>query len=156
MPIGRPSKLTLEVRTKLLQALVAGNQYRPACAFAGIHYHTFLNWMKQGEAATKGEFVDFLDSVQRAVAQGEIASVAKIKRAEDEDWRAAAWMLERRHPERWANTQKVQVEVRKELSQALDKLEESLPPELYDRVLAVLADDDGSETKAIGATETKD
>jgi transposase len=153
VPGGRPSKLIPEIKTKLLKALAAGNHYEPACAYAGISYQTFRNWMKRGETASRGEYLEFFETVQGAIAQGEIASVAKIKKAEDSDWRAAAWMLERRHPDRWASTQRVKLEVEKEMEKTLDHLERQLPPDIFDQVLAALADADGSEEEEGAAAE---
>ncbi|MBA2749646.1 MAG: hypothetical protein H0U45_13150 [Tatlockia sp.] len=51
-------------------------------------------------------------------------------------------MLTHRHPDRWADTQRVKVEVEKEINQTLDKLERSLPPEIFVQVLTAIADDD--------------
>lgn len=129
----------------MLKALATGNHYEPACAYAGISYQTFRNWLQRGEATTRGEYFEFFESVQRAIAQAEIASVTKIKAAEKEDWRAAAWMLERRHPDRWASTQRIRLEVEKEMEKALDTLESKLPPAIFDQVLAALTDEIGGE-----------
>ena len=48
---------------------------------------------------------EFCEVITRAIAQGEISSVERINNAVADDWRAAAWMLERRYFNRWANTQ---------------------------------------------------
>lgn len=139
MAEGRPSKLTPDCKKRLLQALAAGNYYEPACAYAGIDYSTFRRWMLRGEKESKGEFCEFCEVVQRAIAQSEIASVAKIKKAEEDDWRAAAWLLERRFSDRWASTQKVKIEVEKELEKTLAALEGKMPPDIYAQLLEALA-----------------
>ena len=51
---GRPSKLTSEVKARLVQAIEAGNYYEAACGYAGITYTTFRNWMIKGENAKSG------------------------------------------------------------------------------------------------------
>jgi len=37
----------------------------------------------------------------RRLAEGELTAVSSVLAAAVEDWRAAAWFLERAHPERW-------------------------------------------------------
>lgn len=139
-PGGRPSKLTEETKDKLLKSLRTGNYYETACNYAGIGYRTFRAWMLKGETAKSGEYWQFQQVILEAVSQGEVQSVLRIKRAEEEDWKAAAWMLSHRHPERWADTHKVQVEVERELAKCLDLLNEHLPAEVFNKVIDILAD----------------
>lgn len=137
--MGTPTKLNERTLKAFTGALLKGNHYSTACAYAGINYHTFRNWMHRGEAAQSGIYFNFFTSVKKALAQAEINSVSKIKQAEDDDWKAAAWMLERRHPERWANTRRIKVEVEKELDKALEFLEAKMSPDAYTELLAGLA-----------------
>lgn len=103
--------------------------------------------MKRGEAAQSGEYFEFFRDVTRAIADAEAKLVGTITTASKRDWRAGAWILERRHPERWANTQRIQIEVEKELEKVVDRLEDKLPAEIFEQVLSALADgeDCGSE-----------
>ncbi len=97
---GRPSKLTEETKKVLLRGIQAGLPYGLACANAGIHYRTFRNWTKKGEAAKSGEFFQFFQALKRAEAEGALQLIANIRRAGNEGpWQASAWILERRHPE---------------------------------------------------------
>lgn len=139
MPGGRPSKLTPAVKGKLLAALRASNGYEPACAYAGIHYKTFRNWMARGEQAKSGEYFQFFQDVQEAVAQDEISAVAGIKQAGQSDWKALAWILERRHADRWSSTQKLRVIQEQQIDAILDKLQTALPEDTFAAVLRVLA-----------------
>lgn len=96
---GRPSKLTDEVRKRLLDAITLGMPYKQACTYAGIHYSTFRRWMDLGESASRGEFCEFCDQVREAEGKAAMALLGDVRKAGGKDWRASAWILERRYPE---------------------------------------------------------
>ena len=137
--MAKPSKLNKDTKRRLLESIAAGNYLKVACAYAGISYSTYRNWMVRGEHAIKGQYREFFEEVNEAIAEAEVVSVAQIKKAENQDWRAAAWMLERRHPERWANTHRVQLEVQKKLEATLVALESVMPTTAYNELLTALA-----------------
>jgi hypothetical protein len=96
---GRPTKLTPEVREEVCQAIRAGNYLETAAAYAGITRETFYDWMRKGRAQKSGAHVDFVDAVEKALADAEMFALQTITNANE--WQAAAWRLERRYPERW-------------------------------------------------------
>jgi len=49
----------------------------------------------------------FADAVERAQAEAEVAAVACLRRAWEQDWRSALEYLKRKHPERWSQTDQV-------------------------------------------------
>jgi transposase len=119
---GRPSKLTDDVQTKILQAIQAGNWLETASAYAGVDASTVRRWMAKGESEDSEEpYRAFCALIKQARAQAEIRAVALIqKAAQDGTWQASAWYLERSHPDRWgrkrleitgADSQPVRVEV---------------------------------------------
>lgn len=57
-------------------------------------------------------------------------------------------MLSHRHPERWADTTKVRVEVDKELERALDALEGVMTPDAYVNLIDSLAAISSSSSEA--------
>ncbi|MCA9312668.1 MAG: hypothetical protein KDA21_15750 [Phycisphaerales bacterium] len=79
----------------MLAALRAGNYIETAAEFAGIDRATLFRWLAKGRAARSGQFRDFCDAVEGAIAQAEVAAVARIVTASQADWKAAAWLLER-------------------------------------------------------------
>ena len=99
---GRPSKLTQAVRDRIVLAIRGGNTYKASAEYGGVSYMTFNRWMEAGELQRRGQYRDFRDEVMRARNDVEVAQVATIRKAAQEgDWHAAAWWLERRNPDEW-------------------------------------------------------
>jgi hypothetical protein len=112
MPGGRPTKLTPELQERICLAIRAGNYIEVAASFAGIHKDTFYRWLKRGARASRGIYREFSDAVEKALADSEAGDVARIsKAAEQGHWQAAAWRLERKHPQRWGRRDRVQTEI---------------------------------------------
>ena len=107
--VGRPSKLTQEIHDLIILYVASGNYIETACAFAGINKQTLYTWCKKGYTQKRGRHRQFLDAVERAVAEAEIRDLATITTAAATDWRAAAWRLERRAPKRWGYKQRVEL-----------------------------------------------
>lgn len=100
--MGRPTKFTPEVTSKILAAIRGGNYIETAAAWAGVDKVTIYDWLKQGAAQDTGKFRDFSNAVAEALAHAEIADVNYVgEAAKKGDWRAAAWRLERRNPKKW-------------------------------------------------------
>ena len=104
--VGRPSKLDAESAERIISVLKIGGYVETAAAVAGVSKQSFFNWMERGDPAGKkaadAPFREFREQVEKARAEGESRNVALIARAAAKDWKAAAWMLERQHPDRWA------------------------------------------------------
>jgi transposase len=127
MPAGRPTKLDPEIIARIVNALGAGNYLETAAAFAGISKQTLYRWLRRGARSRSGLHREFVDAVEKALAQAEVRDVATIARAasgydvvktidvtggdgknrtttertREFAWQAAAWRLERKHPDRW-------------------------------------------------------
>lgn len=101
--IGRPTALTDDVADTLVQMLRAGNYVGVAARAAGIHRSTLIDWMRRGKSdAPEDEPYRLLrERVEHARAEGEALNVARIAKAAQESWQAAAWLLERQYPQRW-------------------------------------------------------
>ena len=111
-PVGRKTKLDEKRLKKVVDGITAGLPYDTACALAGITYQTFLNWMRAGEAAESGKFFEFFEEVKKAEAIAESVHIANIKNAGKSGvWQADAWMLERRHPEKWGRREQIKQEI---------------------------------------------
>lgn len=111
--MARPTKLTPEVRDKIVKAISAGAYATVAAKAAGIGESTYFRWLEEAtKENAKPELVEFRESVKEAEAQAEIANIALIRTAAQAGtWQAAAWYLERKHAERWGRTTKLQAEL---------------------------------------------
>ena len=111
------TKLNDELQEHIVKTLRAGNYIETAAAYAGVSKQSIYNWMHLGREALKDEkptkeqlvYVNFLDAVERALAESEIRDVMTIAQAAElGDWRAAAWRLERKCMQRWGPNMKVE------------------------------------------------
>ncbi len=115
---GQPLKLDkYGIKERILIALAKGATYRLACSYAGISYTTFRVYMNKGEALIdlyeeqidahpdKG-YLDFYLKVKEVEALAALKWLEKIDKASEVQWQAAAWKLERRHPEEFGRYEK--------------------------------------------------
>ncbi|WP_414469279.1 hypothetical protein [Methanobacterium sp. ACI-7] len=99
---GRPSKLTPEIQKDIVNLIKAGNYVDITCVIVGINKSTYYDWMKRGkESRRPNRYRTFYEEVTKAHAICEARLVAIISKAEETYWKAAAWKLERRYPEKW-------------------------------------------------------
>jgi len=123
---GRPSKLTPATKQKLLDAVALGSTYTKACYFAGITYATFRAWMIRGEAQKTGIYKDFFDEMKAAEGTAAVGFLANIVEAANKgDWKAAAWLLERRYPKEYGRRSIVEIneaEIKEEYNAILEAL----------------------------------
>lgn len=98
--MGAPTKLTPKTQDIIVNAIQLGSTYTLAAQAAGIAYNTFNEWMKAGEAAKRGKKREFYDAVKKAEGQRAARWLERIERsAMAGNWQAAAWKLERIHPD---------------------------------------------------------
>lgn len=104
-----------DVLDRLVNALRAGAYREQAALHAGISVATFYRWMKEGEAAEAEEIPasesrarEIREAVQNAEASGELHLLAIIKEQAPKSWQAAAWILERKYPNKWGRFDRVE------------------------------------------------
>jgi len=144
--MGRPSDLTPTLRDKFCKLVAEGHWLKTAAAACNLDESTVYHWIKRGRAGEQ-PYAEFFDALELANAQVETEALEKIRSASQKPrhWTAAAWLLERRFPERYGHTVRVEAKVRSELRDAMVRLKAGLSAEEFERVLAILADDLGSE-----------
>lgn len=99
----------------LIDALKGGADIMSASQFAGLNYSTVYMWVERGQkenerieaglGAQEGEapFLDVWQRMRKARAEAVVRNVAQIQKAAQQgEWRAAAWWLERALPEHYA------------------------------------------------------
>ena len=104
---GRPTKLTPEVQDLIVDGINAGLTLGLTCARAGVARSTFYDWLEKGEAAKSGALMEFSDTVSRARADSALRLVSQITLQAPTDWRAAAFLLERRFPDDYGKRSEV-------------------------------------------------
>ena len=101
-------KLSPEVTEAICSALIRGASKEAAAAAASISLRTLNRWLSRArEEGAPEELVNFADEVEEAMNRSEIHLLEKIRSAED--WRASAWILSRRFPDRWSEKRSVEV-----------------------------------------------
>lgn len=95
--MARPTKRTPTARERIVAAIKIGATLRRAAAAGGIHYDTLNEWCKDDP--------EFSDAVKEAEAYRANQALRAIqKAAQDGQWQAAAWYLERRYPHEYGRT----------------------------------------------------
>src|SRR5436309_11236469 len=98
----RPTKLTAAVRKTICDAVREGSSFEGACEAAGVAVSTGHEWFARGMGRdprgrpAAASFAEFAEALTRARAEAELREVKQIVAASKDDWRAAAWLLERR------------------------------------------------------------
>ena len=98
---GRKTKLTPELIDKFEALLSAGNYQVTACHALGISQSSFHQWLKKGEEAEDGLYLQFQQAVKRAEHIAEAKWMRDI--SQDPSWQSKAWLMERRFPESWGS-----------------------------------------------------
>lgn len=118
---GTQSLLTNEVKRKLVENLHTGVPIHVAAQAAGVTGSTYQSWMQVArKAATKQERGETLTiyeeqtlalshEAQRAFDEVHMLLAGRVVAASADDWKAATWMLQRRHPEVWGLGDRVEV-----------------------------------------------
>jgi transposase-like protein len=101
---GRKPGLTEELATRIALLVRRGAYRETACAAAGVSPRTLRQWLRRaGEGGPhSARYRKFADALDKAEAEAEMVTAAAILRAGQGDWRALAWILERRGPQRWS------------------------------------------------------
>lgn len=135
---GRRIKLDDEIQGLLVAGVRKGLPKTHYCALAGIHTETFNNWMRGavderarveqgGRKHKKGQrFIEFSAAIKRARAEWVEDQMDIIKgEANDGQWTAAAWLLERRLPGEFGRRVDVGLQPSSVLAFSADELAEA-------------------------------
>jgi transposase len=163
------------VRERLIEAVRNGCSRTAAAAAAGLDRHTLYGWLRQGREDPDSPFGELNRALEAAEAEFEatqikvIAKAAQggelIKRVVHKDgtveetyaraeWTAAAWLLERKWPERYGMKSRPEIEVRRRLLIMSERL--GVPPvQLLEEAVqeAVLGDAQEIEVEEVEETD---
>lgn len=98
---GKYNPKTVE---KIVDRIRAGVPKKYAAIGAGIIEDTFYRWLK--------EKPEFSDAVRQAEADAILRNTALVEKHAVRDWRAASWWLERRAPDDFGRSDKLEVTVK--------------------------------------------
>jgi hypothetical protein len=97
----------------MLDALRGGADIRTAAHYAGLNYVVVFRIMEQGQVLAESDqeltpeesaAVELWDAARKARADAIVRNVAQIQKAAQQgEWRAAAWYLERALPDVFKN-----------------------------------------------------
>lgn len=90
-----PTILTPEVQTRICALVNGGAPIPLACKSAGISWNTVKDWLKKGREGIE-PYAAFNTACQQAKASWACAAVLRVTKAGAKDWKASAWLLERR------------------------------------------------------------
>ena len=97
--------------------------YERSCRLAGISDSIFYKWKARGEKENEGVYLQFLQASLKASEQFKQTNINIIQAAaKDGTWQAAAWLLERKHPEEFGRRDRMNID----LNSQEDKLAEML------------------------------
>ena len=109
--MGRHTILTDAVRAGLAEAVELGATWDAAADAVGIGVSTLRQWRRRGEDGEE-PFAALVAELQRAEAAGITRALRVIRGAADDgEWTAAAWILERRYPADYGRRMESRVEV---------------------------------------------
>lgn len=103
-PIGRPPKLTPEMIEQVCDLLIEGSTIAGAARLTGISESTIYRWLAMGKSeGTEPIYVELVARVGEAIESSEFELLQRMRIAgsKPDHWRATAWMLERRFPEKY-------------------------------------------------------
>ena len=96
--MARPPSITIHHVREVRDAIRIGLTQEQAAAYIGVGERTFYRWMRRGLREPDTIYGQFRQAVKRGEAQSVAYEMANIRRAaRDGDWKASAWLLERRH-----------------------------------------------------------
>ena len=108
--IGRPTRLTAKVQEEFCKAIKLGLSINMAAAHAGIHAERIGTWLAKGANSARGGYRSFRVAYEKACSEFQSGHANQItKSAADGDWKASAWMLERRARADWGPVERKEI-----------------------------------------------
>lgn len=102
--LGRPTKLTKELTSKIAKHVEDWLPFEQACLLSEVSERNFYHWVefaKRDEKAGKESiFTAFFQEIKKAQSKAESEALCDV-RAKVSNWQASAWLLERRHHDRY-------------------------------------------------------
>lgn len=102
-------KLTPELAKEAISLVKGGASNADVIAYLGVAESTFYAWLREPQNEAQAALAQGL---KKAETERKLWHLQRIyKAADDGDWKASAWYLERRYPNEYARTQRITGEV---------------------------------------------
>lgn len=102
-------KLTEELAKEAIDLVGGGASNADVIAYLGVSESTFYSWIREPKNKAQTELAQGL---KKAEAKRKLWHLGRIHQAaKNGDWKASAWYLERRYPNEYARTQRIQGEI---------------------------------------------
>jgi hypothetical protein len=140
----RASRLTPKMQDEICNLLKLGMSPPKAGEMHGVHRSTMRYWLRRGRAEwhkPRSRYAKFARAVDQAAATCMQRGLLLINHAASDDYKAAAWLLERRFPEEFAPRHMVMVQTQRTIEEIVDALAQRLPPDVYHMVLTALREE---------------
>lgn len=109
-PGHKPAVLDPVVRAKILTALRTMAPLSVAARCAGLTGRAVELWLQKARTpGTRRVYRTFAAEVEKAEAEAEVFMAGTIAAKARKEWTAAAWLLERKYPERWGRRERFEV-----------------------------------------------
>ena len=95
--MGRRCLLTKDRINKICEGIKKGLTYDMCAKYAGISPSSFYTWLRKGREGKEKKFIEFVSKLEQAEASGAAYHLDNITKNSRDDWKASAWILERRH-----------------------------------------------------------
>jgi transposase len=102
--VVRPQKITYELIYKICEDIARGFSYDQAALNNGISASTFFRWMRKGKELDAEQIYKDLVRLVDVASEFSEAEALQLIRSEaimSRNWKASAWFLERRFPEKY-------------------------------------------------------
>lgn len=102
-------KLTPELADEAIKLVKGGASNADVIAWLGVAETTFYKWLREPQNDAQRQLAQ---GMKKAETERKLWHLQRIhKAAEEGDWKASAWYLERRYPNEYARTQRISGEV---------------------------------------------
>jgi|FLOH01.1.fsa_nt_gi hypothetical protein len=96
--MARPTELTPSLLIRAREGAKRGLKRDLLGPYLSVNRATFYRWMQRGSTEPDSIYSEFRDAVEQGETEGAVMALDVVaSAAADGDWKAAGWMLERRH-----------------------------------------------------------
>lgn len=118
--MGKPRKLTRDLIKEAATLKGQGLNNQDICHVLRVNESTWYGWLQTetstGEPVEKNRLeMELIDALKNAEADYKAALLLNIARqGEERDWKAHAWLLERKYPSEFGRVDRLQAEVKQQ------------------------------------------